>query len=40
VNSLQQLISINQGIGTLDTAISGTSSPSTGSSGSGSSTTS
>jgi len=40
VNSLQQLISINQGIGTLDSAISGTSSPSTGSSGSGSSTTS
>src|SRR5258708_6262850 len=40
VNSLQQLISINQGIGTLDTAIAGTSSPSTGSSGSGSSTTS
>src|SRR6266567_425249 len=39
VNSLQQLISINQGIGTLDTAISGTTSPST-SSGSGSSTTS
>ena len=39
VNSLQQLISINQGIGTLDTAISGTGSPSTGSSGSGSSTT-
>jgi flagellar basal-body rod modification protein FlgD len=39
VNSLQQLISINQGIGTLDTAISGTTSPSTGS-GSGSSTTS
>src|SRR3981189_1309865 len=35
VNSLQQLISINQGIGTLDGAISGTSSPSTGSSGSG-----
>jgi flagellar basal-body rod modification protein FlgD len=34
VNSLQQLISINQGIGTLDTAISGTTSPSTGSSGS------
>src|SRR5258708_3491696 len=31
VNSLQQLISINQGIGTLDTAISGTpTSPSTG----------
>src|SRR5216683_3790557 len=29
VNSLEQLISINQGIGTLDTAISGTSSPST-----------
>ena len=26
VNSLQQLISINQGIGTLDSAISGTSS--------------
>ena len=40
VNSLQQLISINQGIGTLDTAIAGTSSPSTSSSGSGSSTTS
>src|SRR6267154_6629056 len=40
VNSLQQLISINQGIGTLDTAIAGTSSPSTGSSVSGSSTTS
>jgi flagellar basal-body rod modification protein FlgD len=39
VNSLQQLISINQGIGTLDTAISGTSS-STGNSGSGTSTTS
>lgn len=31
VNSLQQLISINQGIGTLDGAISGTSAPSTGS---------
>jgi len=40
VNSLQQLISINQGIGTLDGAISGTSSPSTGSSVPGSSTTS
>jgi len=40
VNSLQQLISINQGIGTLDTAISGTSSSSTGNSGSGTSTTS
>jgi flagellar basal-body rod modification protein FlgD len=40
VNSLEQLISINQGIGTLDTALSGTTSPSTGSSGSGSSTTS
>jgi flagellar basal-body rod modification protein FlgD len=40
VNSLQQLISINQGIGTLDSAISGTRSPSTGSSVSGSSTTS
>jgi flagellar basal-body rod modification protein FlgD len=40
VNSLQQLISINKGIGTLDGALSGTSSPSTGSSGSGSSTTS
>jgi flagellar basal-body rod modification protein FlgD len=40
VNSLQQLISINQGIGTLDTAISGTSSPSTGNSRSGTSTTS
>jgi flagellar basal-body rod modification protein FlgD len=40
VNSLQQLISINQGIGTLDTAISGTTgTPSTGTSGSGSSTT-
>jgi len=39
VNSLQQLISINQGIGTLDTTIAGISSPSTGSSGSGSSTT-
>ena len=39
VNSLQQLISINQGIGTLDNAISATGSPSTGSSGSGSSTT-
>ena len=40
VNSLQQLISINQGIGTLDTAISGTTtSPSTGTSGSGSPTT-
>jgi flagellar basal-body rod modification protein FlgD len=36
VNSLEQLISINQGIGTLDTAISGTTSPSTGSSVSGS----
>jgi flagellar basal-body rod modification protein FlgD len=34
VNSLQQLISINQGIGTLDTAISGPSSPSTSNSGS------
>ena len=34
VNSLQQLISINQGIGTLDTAISTPSSPSAGSSGS------
>jgi flagellar basal-body rod modification protein FlgD len=31
VNSLQQLISINQGIGTLDGALSGTSSPSSGS---------
>jgi len=40
VNSLQQLISINQGIGTLNGAISGTSSPSTDSSGSGGSTTS
>ena len=40
VNSLQQLISINQGIGTLDSAISETSSPSTGNSGSGTSTTS
>jgi flagellar basal-body rod modification protein FlgD len=39
VNSLQQLISINQGVGTLDSAISGASSPSTGGSGSGSSTT-
>ena len=40
VNSLQQLISINQGIGTLDSAISGpTTSPSTGTSGTGSSTT-
>jgi flagellar basal-body rod modification protein FlgD len=40
VNSLQQLISINQGIGTLDTALSGTpTSPSTGTSGSGSPTT-
>src|ERR1700738_3238881 len=35
VNSLQQLISINQGIGTLNGSISGTSSPSTGRSGSG-----
>jgi flagellar basal-body rod modification protein FlgD len=34
VNSLQQLISINQGIGTLDGAIVGPSSPSSGSSGS------
>jgi flagellar hook assembly protein FlgD len=35
VNSLQQLISINQGIGTLNTAVSGTTaSPSTGTSGS------
>jgi flagellar basal-body rod modification protein FlgD len=40
VNSLEQLISINQGIGTLNTSISGTTSPSTGSSVSGSSTTS
>jgi flagellar basal-body rod modification protein FlgD len=40
VNSLQQLISINKGIGTLDTAISGTGSPSTGNSVSGASTTS
>jgi flagellar basal-body rod modification protein FlgD len=32
VNSLQQLISINQGIGTLDGAIVGPSSPSSGSS--------
>ena len=40
VNSLEQLISINQGIGTLDGAISGTTSPSTGSSVSGSSTAS
>ena len=40
VNSLQQLISINQGIGTLDTALSGTTTPpSTGTSGSGSPTT-
>lgn len=39
VNSLQQLISINQGIGTLNGAISGAGSQSTGSSGSGSSTT-
>ena len=40
VNSLEQLISINQGIGTLDTAISGTTStPPTGTSGTGSSTT-
>jgi flagellar basal-body rod modification protein FlgD len=31
VNSLQQLISINQGIGTLDGALSGTSSSSSGS---------
>jgi flagellar basal-body rod modification protein FlgD len=31
VNSLQQLISINQGIGTLDTEVSGSSSSSTGS---------
>jgi flagellar basal-body rod modification protein FlgD len=36
VNSLEQLISINQGIGTLDTAISPTTSTSTGSSVSGS----
>jgi flagellar basal-body rod modification protein FlgD len=36
VNSLQQLISINQGIGTLDSAIAGAGSPSTGGSGSGS----
>jgi flagellar basal-body rod modification protein FlgD len=36
VNSLQQLISINQGIGTLDSAIAGASSPSTSGSGSGS----
>jgi flagellar basal-body rod modification protein FlgD len=35
VNSLQQLISINQGIGTLDSAISGTTSTSTGSSTTG-----
>ena len=34
VNSLQQLISINQGIGTLDSAITTPSSPSTGTSGS------
>jgi flagellar basal-body rod modification protein FlgD len=40
VNSLQQLISINKGIGTLDTAISGTGSSSTGNSGSGTSPTS
>jgi flagellar basal-body rod modification protein FlgD len=36
VNSLQQLISINQGIGTLDSAIAGSGSPSTGGSGAGS----
>lgn len=35
VNSLQQLISINQGIGTLDGAISGPSSASTGTSAAG-----
>jgi len=34
VNSLQQLISINQGIGTLDTAVSETSSPTTPATGS------
>jgi flagellar basal-body rod modification protein FlgD len=34
VNSLQQLISINQGIGTLDSAITTPGSPSTGTSGS------
>jgi flagellar basal-body rod modification protein FlgD len=36
VNSLQQLISINQGIGTLDGSASGSNSSSNGSSGSGS----
>jgi flagellar basal-body rod modification protein FlgD len=36
VNSLQQLISINKGIGTLDSTIAGVGSPSTGGSGSGS----
>src|ERR1700747_3197294 len=36
VNSLQQLISINQGIGTLDNSVAGASSPSTSGSGSGS----
>jgi flagellar basal-body rod modification protein FlgD len=34
VNSLQQLISINQGIGTLDSAITAPGTPSSGSSGS------
>jgi flagellar basal-body rod modification protein FlgD len=34
VNSLQQLISINQGIGTLDSAISGTNSSTTTATGS------
>jgi flagellar basal-body rod modification protein FlgD len=29
VNSLEQLVSINQGIGTLDSSVTGTSSPST-----------
>jgi flagellar basal-body rod modification protein FlgD len=38
VNSLQQLISINQGIGTLDDSISGTNSSTSGGSGSGSGT--
>jgi flagellar basal-body rod modification protein FlgD len=36
VNSLQQLISINQGIGTLDSAISGTNSSTTAATGSSS----
>ena len=40
VNSLQQLISINQGIGTLDSAIPTPSSSSSGNSGSTGSTTS